>query len=247
MNLCNLSAILLSQENDSLGIGLLLGGFYVKTQTSDDGGSSKDHAKLNAECSFRKIAKILVNPPRRFLKKSKRTVPSNAPAPMDECNPCRHRRNCQERLLCGKLYCKKMSCAYCKEGCSPRCPSFEREDCPKLEKPPYVCNGCKTRNKCTLVKFFYMPSVAHNRYRETLSVSRQGSLSRRRRLNSSTRDLSRAQARVVSTARGRWRKIPCRAPYEHSTVWSQLSSALTVSTSLQSALSTATQGQTTQD
>lgn len=45
MNLCNLSAILFVTRERLLGIGLLLGGFYVKTQTSDDGGSSKDHAK----------------------------------------------------------------------------------------------------------------------------------------------------------------------------------------------------------
>ena len=45
INLCNLSAILFVTRERLLGIGLLLGGFYVKTQTSDDGGSSKDHAK----------------------------------------------------------------------------------------------------------------------------------------------------------------------------------------------------------
>jgi IS30 family transposase len=131
--------------------------------------------KLNVECSFRKIAKDLGKSPTTISQevKKNRTVQCSGTHGWPH-NPCRHRRNCPERLLCGKLYCKKMSCAYCKEGCSPRCPSFEREDCPKLEKPPYVCNGCKTRNKCTLVKFFYMPAIAHNRYRETLSVSRQG-------------------------------------------------------------------------
>ena len=45
INLCNLSAILFVTRERLLGIVLLLGGFYVKTQTSDDGGSSKDHAE----------------------------------------------------------------------------------------------------------------------------------------------------------------------------------------------------------
>jgi hypothetical protein len=36
---------------------------------------------LNAR--FVRLQKILANRPRRFLKKSKRTVPFNAPAPMD--------------------------------------------------------------------------------------------------------------------------------------------------------------------
>ncbi|MGI6121685.1 MAG: helix-turn-helix domain-containing protein [Saccharofermentanales bacterium] len=88
--------------------------------------------KLNAECSFRKIAKDLGKSPTTISQevKKNRTVQCSGTHGWPH-NPCRHRRNCQERLLCGKLYCKKMSCAYCKEGCSPRCPSFEREDCPK--------------------------------------------------------------------------------------------------------------------
>jgi hypothetical protein len=45
INLCNLSAILFATRERRLGIVLLLGGFYVKAQTSDDGGSSKDHAE----------------------------------------------------------------------------------------------------------------------------------------------------------------------------------------------------------
>lgn len=27
--------------------------------------------------------------------------------------------------------------------------------CPKLKKPPYVCNACKERSKCALEKAFY--------------------------------------------------------------------------------------------
>ncbi len=45
MNLYNLSAILFVTRERLFGIDLLLGGFYVKTQTSDLGRSSKDHAK----------------------------------------------------------------------------------------------------------------------------------------------------------------------------------------------------------
>ena len=30
------------------------------------------------------------------------------------------------------------------------CTEFIEEKCPILNKPPYVCNGCKKRNQCTL-------------------------------------------------------------------------------------------------
>jgi len=39
--------------------------------------------KLNAECSFRKIAKDLGKSPTTISQEVKRTVPFNAPAPMD--------------------------------------------------------------------------------------------------------------------------------------------------------------------
>jgi len=40
--------------------------------------------------------------------------------------------------------------------------------------PPYVCNGYQSRNRCIPVKFFNLPAIAHDRYRETLTFSLQG-------------------------------------------------------------------------
>jgi IS30 family transposase len=64
--------------------------------------------KLNAECSFRKIAKDLGKSPTTISQevKKNRTVQCSGTHGWSH-NPCRHRRNCPERLLCGKLYCKK--------------------------------------------------------------------------------------------------------------------------------------------
>ena len=56
----------------------------------------------------------------------------------------------------------------------PLCDDYVRHICPKLLKPPYVCNGCQDRNKCRLEKRFYRAKEADNRYRKTLSVSRAG-------------------------------------------------------------------------
>jgi IS30 family transposase len=44
----------------------------------------------------------------------------------------------------------------------------------KLSTPPYVCNGCGKRHKCTLEKFLYTAAEAQRAYDELLSTSREG-------------------------------------------------------------------------
>jgi len=47
--------------------------------------------------------------------------------------------------------------------------------CPKLLKPPFVCNPCsKVRSVCAFDKHIYRPKTAQDGYKETLSVSREG-------------------------------------------------------------------------
>jgi IS30 family transposase len=58
--------------------------------------------------------------------------------------------------------------------CAGVCRRFEPEYCTRLEAPPYVCNGCAQRRKCTLAKFVYGASVAHKIYEDTLVNSRSG-------------------------------------------------------------------------
>lgn len=87
-------------------------------------------------------------------------------------NACVHRHRCDHRLLCEGCT-KKRFCWSCK-NCNNVCPDFEEERCPELLKPPYVCNGCPGKNKCTLQKCFYDPVLAHNEYRTILSEAREG-------------------------------------------------------------------------
>lgn len=87
-------------------------------------------------------------------------------------NACVHRPRCDHRLLCEGCT-KKRFCWSCK-NCNNVCPDFEEERCPELLKPPYVCNGCPGKNKCTLQKCFYDPVLAHNEYRTMLSEAGEG-------------------------------------------------------------------------
>lgn len=51
---------------------------------------------------------------------------------------------------------------------------MEPEPCRTLLKPPFVCNGCRTRFNCGLEKHYYRGKAAQQEYRETLTESRQG-------------------------------------------------------------------------
>jgi IS30 family transposase len=88
-------------------------------------------------------------------------------------NECRHRMECTEQWLCEKDDCRRERCCGCK-FCQSACKRFEPEYCTRLERPPYVCNGCFGRRKCTLAKFVYKPSVAQGIYEDTLAASRSG-------------------------------------------------------------------------
>lgn len=54
------------------------------------------------------------------------------------------------------------------------CSEFKEQKCNLLDKPPYVCNGCKHKNQCTLTKNFYDAVYANNEYLSNLSEIRSG-------------------------------------------------------------------------
>lgn len=89
-------------------------------------------------------------------------------------NSCSTRKSCPVKHLCGNLRCNR-HCKFCATyPCSKLCPDYQLEVCKKLSKPPYVCNGCETKNNCTLEKRLYTASAAQKEYEETRSEARQG-------------------------------------------------------------------------
>ena len=89
-------------------------------------------------------------------------------------NPCARRDGCDAAGMCGRPGCAH-SCANCGLRCREGlCPRFEEERCPRLDAPPYVCNGCPDEQRCRLRKFYYLHRLAHEGYRRTLVESRQG-------------------------------------------------------------------------
>lgn len=90
-------------------------------------------------------------------------------------NFCTHRYRCRKNNACGKIVLCGIKCTSC-PNCNQNCPDFKREDCRRLTKAPYVCNGCDRKiNHCTIAhKYTYNARFADRKYREKLSLSRAG-------------------------------------------------------------------------
>ncbi len=52
-------------------------------------------------------------------------------------------------------------------------PTFDSH-CNKLDKPPHVCNGCKSRSGCRKERYTYYARKAHDSYSEVKSEARKG-------------------------------------------------------------------------
>ena len=90
-------------------------------------------------------------------------------------NFCIHRYHCKKTNACGKILLCGIKCTSC-PTCNQTCKDFEKERCKRLDKAPYVCNGCSKKiNHCTIAhKYRYDARFADRKYRELLSDSRAG-------------------------------------------------------------------------
>ncbi len=90
-------------------------------------------------------------------------------------NACKNRINCRNKNVCGKE-CTRKSSIYCKlcTSCNSNCPEFIEEVCTARFRVPYVCNGCETICKCTLLKNIYDAEHAHIKAHKSISQSRSG-------------------------------------------------------------------------
>lgn len=133
---------------------------------------------LNDGVSFRAIAKYLCKDPSTISKEVWRhRIPNtwNRGSFNNPYNFCIHRFHCRKTNACSKLVICDMKCRSCHK-CNNVCGSFEREHCLRIEKAPFVCNGCpKPRHKCTIqTKYDYNAKAAQRQYEELLSSSREG-------------------------------------------------------------------------
>lgn len=90
-------------------------------------------------------------------------------------NACVHRFKCEKKHICNTCHSERKYtlCRRC-SMCNAFCKDFQKQTCIKLNKPPYVCNGCSQRFSCSLEKCLYNARDAHKEYQLILSESRTG-------------------------------------------------------------------------
>lgn len=91
-------------------------------------------------------------------------------------NDCRlaFLHQCSAQMVCRDCSFRKDRFCWSCGKCSSSCILYEKYVCPRLSKPPYVCNGCPERNKCSLEKHLYQAAYAHKEYELVRRESRSG-------------------------------------------------------------------------
>jgi IS30 family transposase len=141
---------------------------------------------LDARKSFKQIARELNRDCSTISKEIRaRRVFKQTGAFGNPFNDCVFRSECQENTLCNYGPCRRKLCKRCTNNmCWKLCVNYEKKECEKRNKPPYVCNGCGLRNRCTLEKAIYIARGAQVEYKEIMRESRSG-------VNISEEELSR--------------------------------------------------------
>ena len=134
--------------------------------------------ELNKGTSFKDIARFLCKDPTTISKEVKTHRLSDwyhKGTFYNAKNFCVHRYHCKKTNACGKIILCGIKCASC-PTCNQTCKDFEKERCQRLDKAPYVCNGCSKKiNHCTIAhKYTYNARFADRKYREKLKDSRVG-------------------------------------------------------------------------
>ena len=142
--------------------------------------------ELDKHSSLRCIAAMLQKDPSTISKEiRKHRVLQEHNHFNDPSNKCSLIKDCKKKNICGisSPVCKRL-CKQCRY-CNSHCPDFipRSYHCAKLDKAPFVCNGCEKKSGCRLDKAYYKAVTAHRQYRTLLTETRSG-------INISPQDLS---------------------------------------------------------
>jgi IS30 family transposase len=131
--------------------------------------------ELTSRKSFKAIAKQLGKAPSSISREVRRHIEQKESGSYGrQFNDCGNRSSCTLENVCqGTLPCSRKLCRNCKK-CKDFCSAYHKETCQKLTHPPYVCNGCENRLKCTLEKSIYKALTAEEEAKLLLCESRSG-------------------------------------------------------------------------
>ena len=133
--------------------------------------------KLNERESFKSIGRLLGKDCTTISKEVKNHLCFEQSGAYGKAfNDCRlsFQRQCSAQKICSDCAGYKNRFCWSCGKCTSSCILYEKYICPKLLKPPYVCNGCPDRYKCSLEKHLYKASYAQKEYELVRSESRSG-------------------------------------------------------------------------
>ena len=100
--------------------------------------------ELNKGTSFKDIARFLCKDPTTISKEVRAHRLSDwyhKGTFYNAKNFCLHRYHCRKTNACGKIVLCGIKCTSC-PTCNQTCKDFVKERCLRLDRAPYVCNGC---------------------------------------------------------------------------------------------------------
>lgn len=133
--------------------------------------------KLNEGESFKAIGRLLNKDCTTISKEVKNHISFEKSGAYGKAfNDCllAFQHECSAQRVCHECASRKNRFCWSCGKCSSSCILYEKYVCPKLSKPPYVCNGCPQRNKCSLEKRLYKASYAQKEYELVRKESRSG-------------------------------------------------------------------------
>lgn len=133
---------------------------------------SKIEYGLNKGHSIREISKEINKSPSSVL----REINRNRTYEITTLNACAHLKKCYRRNACGNMTCNLICSKKCRSSCFKECHFYEKYTCARLQKSPYVCNGCSSFSlgRCRFDQIIYSAKAAHKKYRDTLVDRRAG-------------------------------------------------------------------------
>lgn len=158
----------------------MIGGLYMKNKKHDGKHLTISQRiiiekGLGDHESFKAIATRIGKDPTTVAKEVKNHIFESVKSDKYGDIPCQYSLNCKIKGLCADSCCK--TCKTCTKPhvrCKDICPKYTEKTCGKLDKAPYVCNGCYRKGSCNLRRKFYSAKYAHDSYSENLVSSREG-------------------------------------------------------------------------
>lgn len=128
---------------------------------------------LDNQYTLKEIAERLGKDPTTISKEIKRNRVFSSTKRQADLLRCEKHKDCNKKQVC-KESCTKL-CKKCTiVNCYRVCPEYSSKRCLKLNRFPYVCNGCNPTTVCYSERYQYRAKVAEANYKELLKSSREG-------------------------------------------------------------------------